>query len=57
MSADPDEDEITSTGDFENAIEDLLDTAVQNEIDVRGSWVYKPDDERGDWEVMIYELG
>lgn len=53
---DDSDDEIASAGDFESAIGDLLDAALRNEVDVRGSWVCEPDDGPGDWEVMIHEL-
>lgn len=56
MTSDPDDSEVTSVDDFENVLNGLLNTAVRNEIDVRGSWVYKSSDEDTKLEVLIYEL-
>lgn len=50
----PAEDEVTTASEFEAAIESLVDDAVRNGVDLRGSWVCGTDD--GEWEVMICEL-
>lgn len=48
---------ITTEAEFKTALEALLATARRNDINPRGSWVYRNGDESGeDWEVEIYEL-
>jgi len=56
MSGDQTADEITTASDFEAALGDLLDAALQNGIDPQGSWVYKDDNRDDNWEVEVYEL-
>jgi len=56
MSGDPPADEVRNPSGFEAALEDLLATAVRNDIDLRGSWVCETDDGRNNWEVIVHEL-
>lgn len=57
MSDDSGTDKITTAAEFQTALEELLTTARQNDIDLRGSWVYRNGDESlASWEVEIYEL-
>ncbi len=54
----PFELEITSEEAFQSALSRLLTAAVENDVDIRGSWIYRSDDiNRRDWETMIIELG
>lgn len=55
MTDAPAEDEVTTASELEAAIESLVDDAVRNGVDLRGSWVCETDDD-GEWEVMICEL-
>lgn len=52
----PLDDEITTTEEFEAVLGDLLDVALQNDIDPRGSWEYRSNGSHTDWEVMVVEL-
>lgn len=57
MSNDSGTDPITTKAEFQTALGALLTTARQNDINPRGSWVYRNGDVLGDnWEVEIYEL-
>lgn len=56
MSSGQNNDDISTASDFDKALEELLTTAAENEIDPEGSWEYKPDDTQTNWEVLIYEL-
>lgn len=48
--------DITSTSAFERALEDLLATAIENEVDPSGSWEIRNGDRHPDWEAQIVEL-
>lgn len=52
----PYDDEITSADEFERALGQLLTATVRNDVDPRGSWVYRSGDGVPDWEAMILEL-
>lgn len=54
--SDGSESEVTTDGEFEAALGDLIAAAVRNGVDPRGSWVCETGVERDAWEVMIYEL-
>lgn len=57
MSSDsPDGNAITSTEEFDAALERLLRRAGRGGVDVRGSWVYRSAEQTYDLEVMVYEL-
>lgn len=56
MSGDQSTDEITTADEFETALGDLLEAALQNDIDPQGNWVYKDGHQDSNWEVEIYEL-
>ena len=57
MSSDsPDGNAITSTEEFDTALERLLRRARRGGVDVRGSWVYRSAEQAYDLEVMVYEL-
>jgi hypothetical protein len=57
MNDPPWDREITTADEFERALGELLLTAVRNDVEPRGSWVYRNGDVSIDWEVMVYELG
>lgn len=50
------DDEIASAADFEAALGQVILTALQNDIDLRGSWEYRTDGGTPDVEVMVVEL-
>lgn len=52
----PFEDEITSSEQFEAALETLLRAALENDVDPKGAWEYRSNDGAADWEVMVYEI-
>ena len=52
----PVDGDITTKAEFETALENLLGSATNNDIDPRGSWVYRDGDGVHDWEVMVIEL-
>lgn len=57
MSNDSGTDSITTMAEFDTALGKLLTTARQNDLNPRGNWVYKNEDEPAtNWEVEIYEL-
>lgn len=57
MTHQPFDEEITTTDEFETALDELFTAAIGNDIDPRGSWVYRDsDDADPDWEVVISEL-
>lgn len=50
------DDEISSADDFEAALGEVILAALQNDIDLRGTWEYRTDGETPDLEVMVVEL-
>jgi hypothetical protein len=52
----PFDDDITDPEEFEAALGRLLFAALENGIDLEGSWVYRSNGEGRDLEVMVYEL-
>lgn len=57
MSNDSGSESVTTTVEFKTALRELLVAAQQNDIDLRGSWVYRNGEESlTNWEVEIYEL-
>lgn len=49
-------DEITTAAEFEATLGRLLTAAAANDVDPRGSWVYRSGDGAPDWETMVHEL-
>jgi hypothetical protein len=47
---------MATADDFEAALGRAILTARRNDIDPRGSWEYRTDEESPDMEVMIVEL-
>jgi len=47
---------ITSTEEFEAALAAIVETAVEDDIDVRGAWEFRTDGSTHDWEVNVTEL-
>jgi len=47
---------ITSTEEFEAALAAIVETAVEDGIDVRGAWEFRTDGSTHDWEVNVTEL-
>lgn len=56
MSETPWEESITTSAEFETALNRLLAAAETNDINTRGSWVYDDNSTSIKLEVQIYEL-
>ena len=52
----PSDDEISSADDFEAALGQIVLAALQNDVDLRGTWEYRTDEETPDVEIMVVEL-
>lgn len=53
----PFELEIASEETFKSALGQVLTAAVENDVDIHGSWIHRFDDiNHQDWETMIIEL-
>ena len=52
----PSDDEISSADDFEAALGQIVLAALQNDVDLRGTWEYRTDGETPDVEIMVVEL-
>ncbi|WP_181686423.1 hypothetical protein [Halorhabdus salina] len=50
------DDELTNVEDFERALGQMLLSALERDVDPRGSWVYRTDGLGPDLEVMVHEL-
>lgn len=48
--------EITESCEFNAALCRLLASASENDVDPRGSWVYRSSEADSDFEVIVYEL-
>ncbi|NHX35147.1 MULTISPECIES: hypothetical protein [Halolamina] len=48
--------EMSSTEDFEEALSRVLLSALENDIDPRGTWEYRTDGTASDMEIMVVEL-
>lgn len=49
-------DEITTAAEFDVALEKLLLTALDNDVDICGAWEYRTNGSGPDIETMIVEL-
>lgn len=47
---------IESSVDFQAALSALVESAVLNDVDVRGAWDFQTDGSTHNWEVEIVEL-
>ncbi|QZY00196.1 hypothetical protein [Halobaculum rubrum] len=50
------DDKVSSIEEFEAALDEVMLTALESGIDLRGTWEYRTDEEASDVEVMIVEL-
>lgn len=50
------EDDVTSAEEFRAVLGQLLDAAETNDVDARGSWVFRDGKLRSHLEVMVLEL-
>lgn len=50
------DDDVSSSDEFEAALGQVISSALQQGIDLRGAWEYRTDDETPDVEVTIVEL-
>lgn len=55
-SKSPFDDDITDPNEFEAALGQLLRTALENGIDLKGSWEFRSDGDGNDFEIIVYEL-
>lgn len=53
---DPAEWEISSTEEFDSALQLLLLSALENDLDIRGAWDFQNGQSYPDLEVLITEL-
>lgn len=49
-------DDMSSIEDFEAALSRVILTALQNDIDPRGTWEYRAEETATDMEIMVIEL-
>lgn len=49
-------DEPSSAEEFEAALGRAILAALENGVDPRGSWEYRPDDASTDMEITVVEL-
>lgn len=47
---------ITTSAEFEAALTAIVETAVEEEVDVRGAWEFQTRGSTHDWEVNVTEL-
>lgn len=47
---------ITSTDEFEAALAAIIETAIEDGVDVRGAWEFQTRGSTHDWEVNVTEL-
>ncbi|QGN05973.1 hypothetical protein Hrd1104_00810 [Halorhabdus sp. CBA1104] len=56
MTSFPVDDELSDIEDFEQVLGQMLRTALEGDVDPRGSWVYRTGDGGPDFEVLVHEL-
>lgn len=56
MTDTPPDEQITTADQFATALEQLLITAAENDVDPRGAWIAHNENGQTDWEVMVLEL-
>jgi hypothetical protein len=47
---------IANPDEFEAALAAIIETAVEEGVDVRGAWEFRTDGSTHDWEVNVTEL-
>ncbi len=47
---------ITSADEFEAVLAEVVEKAVEADVDVRGAWEFRTRGSTHDWEVMVIEL-
>jgi hypothetical protein len=47
---------ISSAAEFESALADIVESAIENGVDVRGAWEFKTDGSTHYWELNVVEL-
>ncbi|MFC6862251.1 hypothetical protein ACFQGE_02105 [Halomicroarcula sp. GCM10025817] len=48
--------ELSTAADFEAVLAAVVEKAIKNDVDVRGSWEFQTRGSTHDWEVEIIEL-
>ena len=47
---------ITSTDEFEAVLAEVVEKAIEADVDVRGAWEFRTRGSTHDWEVKVIEL-
>lgn len=47
---------ITNPDEFEDALAELIESAIEADIDIRGAWEFRTPSSSLDWEVNVTEL-
>lgn len=47
---------VTSPGDFQTALAAIIETAIEEGVDVQGAWEFRTEGSTRDWELNITEL-
>lgn len=48
--------DISSAAEFESALADIVESAIQNNVDVRGAWEFETGGSTHYWELNVVEL-
>jgi hypothetical protein len=48
--------DINSAPEFESALADIVESAIENNVDVRGAWEFETDGSTHYWELNVVEL-
>ena len=50
------DDLVTSGDEFEAVLAEVVENAIEEQVDVRGAWEFRTNGSTHDWEVQISEL-
>lgn len=54
--ADPPEQQISTRAEFDSALQSLILSALENNLNIRGAWEYRNGQPYPDLEVLVTEL-